>query len=146
MSHSSYISLFFFFNDTATTEIYTYDTLFPYTTLFRSRRRGRCDRPSVEPSRHHRPESDHGTAAAIGDQRHLAALPRLEPHRRARRDIEALAVCRLPVEQQGGVGLREMIVAADLDRPVAAIGDGDCRHRQPIVADMLVVRSEEHTS
>src|SRR3546814_15962294 len=28
---------FFFFNDTATTEIYTYDTLFPYTTLFRSR-------------------------------------------------------------------------------------------------------------
>src|SRR3546814_14149752 len=28
--------LFFFFNDTATTEIYTYDTLFPYTTLFRS--------------------------------------------------------------------------------------------------------------
>src|SRR3546814_20734803 len=26
---------FFFFNDTATTEIYT-DTLFPYTTLFRS--------------------------------------------------------------------------------------------------------------
>src|SRR3546814_7103985 len=27
---------FFFFNDTATTEIYTYDTLFPYTTLFRS--------------------------------------------------------------------------------------------------------------
>src|SRR3546814_16743384 len=26
----------FFFNDTATTEIYTSDTLFPYTTLFRS--------------------------------------------------------------------------------------------------------------
>src|SRR3546814_9047717 len=25
--------LFFFFNDTATTEIYTYDTLFPYTTI-----------------------------------------------------------------------------------------------------------------
>src|SRR3546814_19795608 len=27
---------FLFFNDTATTEIYTYCTLFPYTTLFRS--------------------------------------------------------------------------------------------------------------
>src|SRR3546814_10908015 len=26
----------FILNDTATTEIYTYDTLFPYTTLFRS--------------------------------------------------------------------------------------------------------------
>src|SRR3546814_14564650 len=29
-------TFFFFFNDTATTEIYTTDTLFPYTTLFRS--------------------------------------------------------------------------------------------------------------
>src|SRR3546814_17433932 len=29
----------FFFNDTATTEIYTTDTLFPYTTLFRSNAR-----------------------------------------------------------------------------------------------------------
>src|SRR3546814_17319323 len=28
--------IYFFFNDTATTEIYTTDTLFPYTTLFRS--------------------------------------------------------------------------------------------------------------
>src|SRR3546814_6236774 len=28
--------IFFFFNDPATTEIYTSDTLFPYTTLFRS--------------------------------------------------------------------------------------------------------------
>src|SRR3546814_14854671 len=31
-----FVYVFFFFNDTATTEIYTYDTLFPYTTLFRS--------------------------------------------------------------------------------------------------------------
>src|SRR3546814_20875940 len=31
-----FLLFFFFFNDTATTEIYTYDTLFPYTTLFRS--------------------------------------------------------------------------------------------------------------
>src|SRR3546814_16309539 len=29
-------ALFFFFNVTAPTECYTYDTLFPYTTLFRS--------------------------------------------------------------------------------------------------------------
>src|SRR3546814_12300094 len=32
--------LFFFCNDTATTEIYTSDTLFPYTTLFRSVQKG----------------------------------------------------------------------------------------------------------
>src|SRR6266480_5296398 len=36
-SFCSRLSLFFFFNDTATTEIYT----FPYTTLFRSRLPGR---------------------------------------------------------------------------------------------------------
>src|SRR3546814_9759997 len=39
-SYANYLSVlyfvFFFFNDTPTTEIYT-DTLFPYTTLFRSR-------------------------------------------------------------------------------------------------------------
>src|SRR3546814_16042194 len=33
---SLYFCVVFFFNDTPTTEIYTYDTLFPYTTLFRS--------------------------------------------------------------------------------------------------------------
>src|SRR3546814_13003047 len=31
-----FLIIIFFFNDTATTEIYTYYTLFPYTTLFRS--------------------------------------------------------------------------------------------------------------
>src|SRR3546814_14413341 len=35
-SPSLLFALFVFFNDTATTEIYTYDTHFPYTTLFRS--------------------------------------------------------------------------------------------------------------
>src|SRR3546814_20461558 len=36
----------FFFNDTATTEIYTYYTLFPYTTLFRSAGGGVARRPA----------------------------------------------------------------------------------------------------
>src|SRR3546814_19499608 len=36
MSAYGWYYSFFFFNDTATTEIYTYYTLFPYTTLFRS--------------------------------------------------------------------------------------------------------------
>src|SRR3546814_5784207 len=34
----SMLCFLFFVNDTATTAIYTYDTLFPYTTLFRSPR------------------------------------------------------------------------------------------------------------
>src|SRR3546814_5096861 len=36
MSYLSPLFFFFFFTYTATTEIYTTDTLFPYTTLFRS--------------------------------------------------------------------------------------------------------------
>src|SRR3546814_7636779 len=43
----------FFFNKEATTEIYPYDTLFPYTTLFReddpARPRGRQARPAPRP-------------------------------------------------------------------------------------------------
>src|SRR3546814_5934619 len=35
-----HILFYCFFNDTATTEIYTYCTLFPYTTLFRSQELG----------------------------------------------------------------------------------------------------------
>src|SRR3546814_6800332 len=47
----------FFFNDTSTTEIYTTDTLFPYTTLFRARlpRRlldGEADHIEGEADRH----------------------------------------------------------------------------------------------
>src|SRR3546814_13514789 len=54
--HLLYMLMFFFFNDTATTEIYTDDTLFPYTTLFRSecavlpgeqRQRGRPRRQKI---------------------------------------------------------------------------------------------------
>src|SRR3546814_17213826 len=50
----------FFFNDTSTTEIYTTDTLFPYTTLFRARlpRRlldGEADHIEGEADRHDDP-------------------------------------------------------------------------------------------
>src|SRR3546814_14676749 len=51
--------ILFFFNDTATTEIYTYCTLFPYTTLFRSGRAraveaGAGDREALPASDGHR--------------------------------------------------------------------------------------------
>src|SRR5215470_839246 len=57
------------------------------------------------------------------DQRHVARLPGLEPHRRASRNVEPHAA-RLPaVERQRRVGLEEMIVRADLDRPVAGVSN-----------------------
>src|SRR3546814_7934233 len=73
--YSVVIMVFFFFNDTATTEIYTYDTLFPYTTLFRSRSRRRHRDSTSEEKR----DARHASAAcrevrcfAAVDFRHLA--------------------------------------------------------------------------
>src|SRR3546814_9167579 len=51
---------FFFFNDTATTEIYT-DTLFPYTTLFRSK----AEPDSIDPRPHARLEGQIDTGVAV---------------------------------------------------------------------------------
>src|SRR6266849_1658377 len=60
-------------------------------------------------------------------ERHVAGLARLEAHRRAGRDIEPHAARLLALEFERRVGLEEMVVAADLDRPVARIGDRDGR-------------------
>ncbi|KIU01525.1 hypothetical protein QU38_01175, partial [Staphylococcus aureus] len=60
-------------------------------------------------------------------QPHLAALARLEPHRGAGCDIKAHAARLLAIERQRRIGLAEMVVRADLDRPVAGVGNGQ-RH------------------
>src|SRR3546814_5142685 len=74
----------FFFNDTATTEIYTYDTLFPYTTLFRSSRRhprdlsggGAVSRPVARRRRRAAPLRRRASADADRQGRAPAAPPR----------------------------------------------------------------------
>ena len=65
------------------------------------------------------------TIRLAGDrhQPHRPALARLEADRRARRDVETVAVGGPAVEHQGAVGLEEVVVAADLDRPVAGVRD-----------------------
>src|SRR5690242_17010105 len=60
------------------------------------------------------------------DERHLAALARLEAHRRAGRDVETHAAGFLALEMERRVGLEEMIMRADLDRPVAGVGHSQC--------------------
>src|SRR5579862_1444586 len=57
------------------------------------------------------------------DERHVARLPGLEAHRRASGDVEPHAAGLFAVEFKRGVGFEEMVVRADLDRPVAAIRD-----------------------
>src|SRR5437868_14031819 len=65
---------------------------------------------------------------ALAGERHegnLARLAGLEAHGGAGGDVGAVPTCRRAVELQGAVGLGEVIVGADLDRPVAGIGHGD---------------------
>src|SRR5690242_16896498 len=49
----------------------------------------------------------------------------LEPHRRAGGDVEPGAPGRLAVELQAGVAGGEVVVRADLDRPVGGVDDAD---------------------
>src|SRR4051812_41238998 len=66
-------------------------------------------------------ESMHDARASEGDEAHLARLPRLEPHRGAGGDVEATAPGDRAIEGERRVGLGEVVVAADLDRPVAGV-------------------------
>src|SRR5262249_59116027 len=59
------------------------------------------------------------------DRRPPARLPRLEAHRRAGSDVEPHAARLFSIELQRRIGLEEMIVRADLDRPIAGV-----RHRE----------------
>src|SRR6516164_759769 len=72
-------------------------------------------------------ETIDGALAREGNELHVTGLAGLETHRGAGRDIEPHAARLLAIEFQRRIGLEEMVVRADLDRPVAGIGDGQ-RH------------------
>src|ERR671918_862264 len=55
----------------------------------------------------------------------IVALPRLEAHCAPARNVEAEAERGLAVERQGTVDLEEVVMSADLYRPVTGIGDFD---------------------
>ena len=68
-------------------------------------------------------EAEHPAEARERHQADLARLARLEAHGRAGGNVEAAAARLGAVELQGRVGFSEMVVRADLDRPVAGVGD-----------------------
>src|SRR5262245_32553043 len=68
-------------------------------------------------------EPEHAPRAAVGHEPHLAGLARLEPHRRSRRDVEAISECRVSIERERSVRFSEVKVTANLNRPVASVGD-----------------------
>src|ERR1700677_1398252 len=79
------------------------------------------------------------------DEMHLAGLTGLEPHGGAGGDVEPHATRASAIEFQRRIGLKEMIMRADLDRAVAGIGD---RERDRLAAGGevdLAVLDEEFT-
>ena len=84
----------------------------------RRRRARRVERP------HHRArEAVDDALAGERDELDRARLPGLEAHRGAGRDVEPEAARRRAIERERRVGLGEVIVRADLDRPVAGVRD-----------------------
>jgi hypothetical protein len=74
---------------------------------------------------------------------HLAALSGLEADRRAGGDVEAHAAGGFTIEIKRFVGFMEVIVRADLDRTVAAIGDHQRDGRRAGI-ELDVARSREN--
>src|ERR1051326_7116882 len=84
--------------------------------------------PAVRPSQGAHPplsEAINVPVPSEGGQRHLPRLSRLEAHRGAGRNVEPHAARLRAVELERRLGLEEMIVRADLDRPVARIRNRD---------------------
>src|SRR5580704_16568781 len=73
----------------------------------------------------------------IGDERHFTGLTRLELDSRSSRNVEATAKSCPPIERESHVRLGKMIMAADLDRSVACVGDSERHGRSALVQDNL---------
>src|SRR5690349_11468379 len=88
-------------------------------------------------------EADDTTLAGVGDEPDLAALPRLEPRRRASRDIEPEPPRLFPIKGECRVGFVEMVMRTHLDRAVAGIGDRQGYRRSAGIDRDVARRGEE---
>src|SRR5262249_40560524 len=61
--------------------------------------------------------------ARVGDQLNFTGVAWLEADGCSRRNVQAIAEGSLSIEGESRIGLGEMIVTADLNRPVARVGD-----------------------
>src|SRR6187402_3325793 len=88
----------------------------PYSWRYRAREISIIDRTSRLAT-----QSEDDAIAADRDQWHRPSDPGFEPDRRARRYVQSESTGTGSVELEGGVGLEEVVVGADLDRPVAGV-------------------------
>src|SRR6516165_3404076 len=77
------------------------------------------------------------SCALVGDHADLTTLAGLEPHRGSRGDVQAASAGSLSVKAQSDVGFCEVIMAPDLDRPVARIDDTKGNGNRVRIADNL---------
>src|SRR5690606_4724069 len=94
-------------------------------------------------SHHLMPKAIDPAPAGKLDQFHRATLPGLETHRGTGGDVQAVAIGDAAIELERRIGLEEVVVRSDLDRPVAGIGhlDADCLASR-IQYDLAVVDQE----
>src|SRR4029077_16351556 len=81
----------------------------------------------------------HYSGAAVWDQRNFTSLARLKAHSCSGRNIQAVSERSLAVELKPAIGLREMVMTADLDRSVSCVGNGK-RNRRPILVENDLAR------
>src|SRR5215471_6320300 len=85
------------------------------------------------------------TSTGDRDERDGLRFAGLESHGRAGGDVEAHAVRRFPVEHESRVRLDEVVMTADLDRPVAAVRDRQPSDVASLVGDDFAGRTEDLT-
>ena len=77
------------------------------------------------------------------DDGHGLGLAGLESHGRSRGDVETHAVGPFAIEHECAIGLDEVIVAPDLNRPIAGVGDLKTDALAPVVRDDLALARED---
>src|SRR5580658_6169594 len=75
--------------------------------------------------------------ALIGNHPDLTTLTGFEPHSGSRRNVQAASTGSMPVKCQSRVGLREVIMTPDLNRPIARVGHTEGEGRGIRIQDDL---------
>src|SRR5262245_18749911 len=68
-------------------------------------------------------EAVNQATAGVRDQPNFTGQTGLETHSRSSRNVQTISKSSLPIEGESRVAFSKMIVAADLDRPVACVGN-----------------------
>ena len=87
--------------------------------------------PDLQSAHHLLIEPENIARPANRDQLHLAPLPWFKPHRCPRCDVQPHAACCFAIELQRGIGFGKVIVGADLNGMVAAVGTGSFDGHRP---------------